>query len=124
MLFQECSLKNVGVAGYVEAFQICAIGKADKYSVQLFKNRYTRVCTVTNMMHCNKSTLDAYCIRKSDMFPFLTVGKNKNGRKASKIKLCSRFLFRNDMCYIFVLGKFIILVSLIMPRIVDFLMNS
>ena len=56
--------------------------------------------------------------------PFLTVGKNKNGRKASKIKLCSRFLFRNDMCYIFVLGKFIILVSLIMPRIVDFLMNS
>lgn len=54
----------------------------------------------------------------------MTVGKNKNGRKASKIKLCSRFLFRNDMCYIFVLGKFIILVSLIMPRIVDFLMNS
>ena len=60
----------------------------------------------------------------SDKIPFLTVGKNKNGRKASKIKLCSRFLFRNDMCYIFVLGKFIILVSLIMPRIVDFLMNS
>ena len=58
------------------------------------------------------------------IIPFLTVGKNKNGRKASKIKLCSRFLFRNDMCYIFVLGKFIILVSLIMPRIVDFLMNS
>ena len=45
-------------------------------------------------------------------------------RKASKIKLCSRFLFRNDMCYIFVLGKFIVLVPLIMFRMVDFLINS
>ena len=58
------------------------------------------------------------------IFPSLTVGKNKNGHKASKIKLCSRFLFRNDMCYILVLEKFIILVSLIMLRIVDFLINS
>ena len=67
----------------------------------------------------------SFCLQNvCDIIPFLTVGKNKNGRKASKIKLCSRFLFRNDMCYIFVLGKFIILVSLIMPRIVDFLMNS
>ena len=60
----------------------------------------------------------------SVIIPSLTVGKNKNGHKASKIKLCIRFLFRNDMCYIFVLDKFIILVSLIMLRIVDFLINS
>ena len=32
-------------------------------------------------------------------FPSLTVEKQKNGCKASKINACSRFLFRNDMCY-------------------------
>ena len=31
--------------------------------------------------------------------PSLTVEKQKNGCKASKINACSRFLFRNDMCY-------------------------
>ena len=34
-----------------------------------------------------------------DIIPSLTVGKQKNGCKASKINACSRFLFRNDMCY-------------------------
>ena len=36
---------------------------------------------------------------KSDKIPSLTVEKQKNGCKASKINACSRFLFRNDMCY-------------------------
>ena len=31
--------------------------------------------------------------------PSLTVEEQKNGCKASKIKVCSRFLFRSDMCY-------------------------
>ena len=35
----------------------------------------------------------------SDILPSLTVEKQKNGCKASKINACSRFLFRNDMCY-------------------------
>ena len=30
----------------------------------------------------------------------MTVGKIKNGYKPSKHGLCSRFSFRNDMCYI------------------------
>ena len=34
-----------------------------------------------------------------DKLPSLTVEKQKNGCKASKINACSRFLFRNDMCY-------------------------
>ena len=34
-----------------------------------------------------------------DIIPSLTVEKQKNGCKASKINACSRFLFRNDMCY-------------------------
>lgn len=71
-------------------------------------------------MHVAPCFFSVLCV----MIPSLTVGKNKNGHKASKIKLCSRFLFRNDMCYIFVSEKFIILVSLIMLRIVDFLINS
>ena len=33
------------------------------------------------------------------IIPSLTVEKQKNGCKASKINACSRFLFRNDMCY-------------------------
>lgn len=46
-------------------------------------------------------------IRRNDLIvtftygniPSLTVEKQKNGCKASKINACSRFLFRNDMCY-------------------------
>ena len=34
-----------------------------------------------------------------DIIPSLTVEEQKNGCKASKIKACSRFLFRSDMCY-------------------------
>lgn len=34
-----------------------------------------------------------------DIIPSLTVEKQKNGCKASKIKAYSRFLFRSDMCY-------------------------
>ena len=59
--------------------------------------------------------------------PSLTVEKQKNGCKASKINACSRFLFRNDMCYCAIFlryGKFISFVCLMMLRIVDFLMNS
>ena len=33
------------------------------------------------------------------IIPSLTVEEQKNGCKASKIKACSRFLFRSDMCY-------------------------
>ena len=33
------------------------------------------------------------------IIPSLTVEKQKNGCKASKINACSRFLFCNDMCY-------------------------
>ena len=35
----------------------------------------------------------------TNTIPSLTVEKQKNGCKASKINACSRFLFRNDMCY-------------------------
>ena len=38
-------------------------------------------------------------ISLNSYFPSLTVEKQKNGCKASKINACSRFLFRNDMCY-------------------------
>ena len=37
--------------------------------------------------------------RELNIIPSLTVEKQKNGCKASKINACSRFLFRNDMCY-------------------------
>ena len=36
---------------------------------------------------------------KYGILPSLTVEKQKNGCKASKINACSRFLFCNDMCY-------------------------
>ena len=36
------------------------------------------------------------------ILPSLTVGKIKNGYNSSKHGLCSRFLFRNDMCYIMI----------------------
>ena len=39
---------------------------------------------------------------KYGILPSLTVEKQKNGCKASKINACSRFLFRNDMCYIMI----------------------
>ena len=38
-------------------------------------------------------------VYKNCKIPSLTVEKQKNGCKASKINACSRFLFRNDMCY-------------------------
>ncbi len=38
-------------------------------------------------------------VQYEDTIPSLTVEKQKNGCKASKINACSRFLFRNDMCY-------------------------
>ena len=40
--------------------------------------------------------------KESRIIPSLTVGKIKNGYKPSKHGLCSRFLFRNDMCYIMI----------------------
>ena len=43
MLARECSDKNVAVVGYSEAFGAVLFGKAGKHSVQLFKNRYTRL---------------------------------------------------------------------------------
>ena len=72
-------------------------------------------------MKTRQLVLDNYII------PSLTVEGQKNGCKASKIKACSRFLFRSDMCYcaiFFAYGKFISFVCLMMLRIVDFLMNS
>ena len=44
-------------------------------------------------------TGNLYFKTDSDIIPSLTVEKQKNGCKASKINACSRFLFRNDMCY-------------------------
>ena len=41
-------------------------------------------------------------IKNMYIIPSLTVGKIKNGYKPSKHGLCSRFLFRNDMCYIMI----------------------
>lgn len=35
-------------------------------------------------------------------FPIFDSWKDKNGYKPSKHGLCSRFLFRNDMCYIMI----------------------
>ena len=40
-----------------------------------------------------------YRVLISATIPSLTVEGQKNGCKASKIKACSRFLFRSDMCY-------------------------
>ena len=34
--------------------------------------------------------------------PIFDSWKDKNGYKPSKHGLCSRFLFRNDMCYIMI----------------------
>ena len=68
-----------------------------------------------------------YDINRTDRHPSLTVEEQKNGCKASKIKACSRFLFRSDMCFcaiFFAYGKFISFVCLMMLRIVDFLINS
>ena len=59
-----------------------------------------------------------------DIIPSLTVGKNKNGRKASKYRLCGRFCVCNDMCYFYLYDESIFLVCFIMFLIVDFLMNS
>ena len=40
---------------------------------------------------------------RANIIPSLTVRKIKNGYKPSKHGLCSRFSFRNDMCYIMIL---------------------
>lgn len=40
--------------------------------------------------------------KRIGIIPSLTVGKIKNGYKPSKHGLCSRFPFRNDMCYIMI----------------------
>ena len=77
----------------------------------------------------SKNSICKVCLLDTLVFiiPSLTVEEQKNGCKASKIKACSRFLFRSDMCYcaiFFAYGKFISFVCLMMLRIVDFLMNS
>ena len=50
---------------------------------------------------CESSQKVGFIAKKfiTDIIPSLTVEKQKNGCKASKINACSRFLFRNDMCY-------------------------
>ena len=40
--------------------------------------------------------------RKFVYNPIFDSWKDKNGYKPSKHGLCSRFLFRNDMCYIMI----------------------
>ena len=82
------------------------------------------------MIFLNYYKLIAYCLNMdyhNGIIPSLTVEEQKNGCKASKIKACSRFLFRSDMCFcaiFFAYGKFISFVCLMMLRIVDFLINS
>lgn len=48
----------------------------------------------------------------------------KNGYNASKIRCCSRFWLRSDMCYISAFDELFSLVCLMILLIVDFLMNS
>ena len=50
-------------------------------------------------MRSNSCDCPFSVFRKYAKIPSLTVEKQKNGCKASKINACSRFLFRNDMCY-------------------------
>ena len=38
-------------------------------------------------------------LEKKEYNPVFDSWKTKNGCKACKINACSRFLFRNDMCY-------------------------
>jgi hypothetical protein len=52
-----------------------------------------RICIYMN------GDLRGYLYLHEYINPSLTVEKQKNGCKASKINACSRFLFRNDMCY-------------------------
>ena len=43
MIFQGCYFKNVGVAGYVEAFGIVQLENQASYMGYLFRNRCTRI---------------------------------------------------------------------------------
>ena len=49
----------------------------------------------------SKNSICKVCLLDTLVFiiPSLTVKEQKNGCKSSKIKACSRFLFRSDMCY-------------------------
>ena len=40
--------------------------------------------------------------QETNYWPIFDSWKDKNGYKPSKHGLCSRFLFRNDMCYIMI----------------------
>ena len=43
MIFQGCCFKNVGVAGYVEAFEMVQLENQASYMGYLFRNRCTRI---------------------------------------------------------------------------------
>ena len=65
-------------------------------------------------MHCSLFLKESLILRRDDSLPFVAFinkklytpifdsWKDKNGYKPSKHGLCSRFLFRNDMCYIMI----------------------
>ena len=43
MIFQGCCFKNVGVAGYVEAFEMVQLENQASYMGYLFRNRCTSI---------------------------------------------------------------------------------
>ena len=53
MIFQVCCFKNVGVAGYVEAFEMVQLGNQTSYMGYLFRNRCTS--TAENVTICSKN---------------------------------------------------------------------
>ncbi len=62
-----------------------------------------------------------YVMWKAYIIPSLTLVKVKNGYKSSNYADCSPFLFENDLCYFF---PYSVLVLFMMPRMVDFEINS
>ena len=50
MLARVCMAENAGVAGYVEAFRYVQSGYAGENTVQVFKNRYTRLENVSALL--------------------------------------------------------------------------
>ncbi len=68
-----------------------------------------------------EETLNALLDREADELPSLTLVKAKSGYKPSNYAGCSHFLFGNDLCYFFTSS---VLVLFMMPRMVDFEINS
>ena len=76
-----------------------------RYQIGVVEKNYgitgTTISDFTNSMQVLARVTEKPYHELKDI-PSLTVGKIKNGYKPSKHGLCSRFLFRNDMCYIMI----------------------